>query len=308
MAQLLFSSLLFSQGAPEPPRPGSSKWGPTDQRGAANLLTAEKVLEAVRLVKTGKVYHLGRLYEEGFVGVGRQHRNFVNRLRPPEGPFGTNKLVALEEDVYATLGQVGTQLDGLGHVGIGDVFYNGIDRKDIQTYNGLTKLGIENVGAFVTPGVLLDIAALKGVQQLEKSYEITVDDLKEAIAKEKVTIRPGDVVLINTGWGSLWSDQDKYTMYEPGIGIPAAQWLVEQQICMVGADNYGGEVHRMYSESPHPTWPVHQILMTLNGVYNLENIDTSEIARDRVYRFAFIYAPLRLKGFTGSPGDPIAIR
>ena len=289
----------------QPPEPGSSKWGKHDQRGSANLLTPDKILQAVSLIKTGQVYQLGSVYEEDMPLL--PHRHFTV-LMHPQGPFqGKNKGSGMEELLITEIGQVGTQLDGMGHVGIGDVYYNGNIRQDFQTAKGLTKLGIENAGVFLTRGVLLDIAGLKGVQRLEKGYEITVDDLKAALQREEVNITPGDAVLIHTGWGSLWKvDNELYISGEPGIGVSAAQFLLAQQIAIVGSDTWATEA--VPGADPELAFPVHQILIPLNGTYNLEILDTSGLARDRVYEFAFFFAPLRLKGFTGSPGNPVAIR
>jgi kynurenine formamidase len=282
-----------------------SEWGPLDQRGAANRLGPQKVLEANILIQQGKVYQLGKLYEEG-MPTGR-FRSYKLHIPVPLGPAGKNSNIAYTEYVCADIGQVGTQLDGLGHGGIGDLFYNGFNRRDFAKPWGLEKLGVENVGVFYTRGVLLDIAAYKGVDKLEKGYEITVADLKGALRMEGIAIHPGDVVLLHTGWGNLWmKDNELFQSGEPGIGLPAAQYLVDQRIVLVGADNWG--IERWPIEEPDVWFPVHQLLLAKSGVYNLENLDTSELARDRVYKFAFIFAPLRLKGATGSPGNPIAVR
>ena len=302
---LLFQGHLFSQELPQAPRPGSSRWGREDQRGAANLLTAAKVLEAAQLIRTGNVYQLGRLYEQGMPLFGR--RQFTGLMPAPFGPAGKNQASALEELLIAEIGQVGTQLDGLGHFGIADVFYNGNIRRDFQTASGLTKLGIENAGVFLTRGILLDITALKGIARLEKGQQITAQDLSDALKRQNLTIRPGDVVLIHTGWGQLWNvDNALFNSGEPGIDISAARFLAEQQISLVGSDTWGLDV--VPGRDSEVLFPAHQILLTLNGIYNLENLDTSELARDRIYEFAFFFAPLRLKGFTGSPGNPVAIR
>lgn len=302
---LLLQANLFSQELPQAPRPGSSRWGREDQRGAANLLTAQKVLEATQLIKTGKIYQLGRLYEQDMPLIGG--RQFTRLMHAPFDLGGKNQVVALTELLIAEIGQVGTQFDGLGHIGIGDVFYNGNNRRDFQSSSGLTKLGIENAGVFLTRGILLDIAALKGVERLEKGQEITAQDLRDALRRQNLTIRPGDVVLIHTGWGKLWNvDNALYTSGEPGIDASAARFLAEQQISMVGSDTWS--LDALPERDPEVLIPAHQILLTLNGIYNLENMDTSELARDRIYEFAFFFAPLRLKGFTGSPGNPVAIR
>ena len=114
-------------------------------------------------------------------------------------------------------------------------------------------------------------------------------------------------MVIHTGWGKHWMvDNDRYTETEPGIGLSAGQYLVEKEIVMVAADNWGIEVVPNPDESL--AFPVHQRFLAKHGIYNLENIITADLAKDKVYQFCFIFTPLRLKGATGSPGNPIAIR
>jgi len=248
---------------------------------------------------------LGRVYEAGIPLFGTRHYSL--RIPFTFGPLGTNEAVWHDEIVSAELGQVGTQFDGLGHLGIGDLFYNGHSRHDFAKPEGLTKLGIEHVGVFVTRGVLIDVAKYKDVEMLGDAYEITAGDLTGALEQQGTEIRPGDVVLIHTGWGSLWMrDNERFVQTQPGIGLEAGQYLVDRQIVMAGSDNWGIEV------VPNPdgalAFPVHQLFIPKNGIYNLENLATEELAADGVYEFAFIFTPLRLKGATGSPGNPIAIR
>ena len=282
-----------------------SRWGAEDQRGAANRITPAKVLEASKLITTGRIYQLGRVYEAGMPLFGTRH--FSLRIPQAFGPSASNQFIYHDEVVSAEIGQVGTQFDGLGHIGIGDLFYNGNRRADFARAEGLTKLGIENVGPIVTRGVLIDVARYKGVAQLPPTYEITAADLQGALKAQKVEIRAGDVALVHTGWGALWmKDNVKFLASSPGLGVGAAQFLVDREITMVGSDNWGIEV------SPNPdssvAGPVHQLFITRNGIYQFENLATEELARDNVYEFAFMFAPLRLKGATGSPGNPIAIR
>jgi kynurenine formamidase len=282
-----------------------SRWGAEDQRGAANRMTPAKTLEAKDLIKNGTIYQLGRVYETGMPMFGTRHYS----LRIPQAfqMPGSNHPTYHDELISGELGQIGTQFDGLGHLGIGDLFYNGNNRNDFAKPEGLSKLGIENVGPLVTRGVLIDIAKFKEVPQLKSGYEITAADLQGALNKQSVNIRPGDVVLIHTGWGSLWmKDNNQYTQSAPGIGVGAAQFLADKEVIVVGSDNWGIEV------SPNPDAslgvPVHQLLIARNGIYLHENLNTEELARDGVYEFAYVFAPLRLKGATGSPGNPIAIR
>jgi len=282
-----------------------SRWGAADQRGAANRITPAKVLEARNLITRGTVYQLGHAYENGMPMVGTRH--FSLRIPQGIGPQGSNNMVYHDELVSGELGQVGTQFDGLGHLGIGDLFYNGHNRRQFATADGLTKLGVENVGAIVTRGVLVDVAAYKGVSQLQGGYEITPDDLRGALAREKMDIHSGDIVLLHTGWGSLWmKDNKKFGDSAPGIGLAAARFLVEREVVMVGADTWSME------GVPNPdaslAFPVHQLFIPRNGIYIFENLVTEDLARDGGYEFAFLFAPLKLKGATGSPGNPLAIR
>jgi kynurenine formamidase len=283
----------------------SSKWGPADQRGAANRITPQKVLEAKSLMTRGTVYQLGHVYESSMPLFGTRH--FSLKIPQTFGPLGTNRTMYHDEIVSAEIGQVGTQFDGLGHIGVGDIFYNGNDRADFSKPDGLTKLGVENVGPIVTRGVLVDVAAYKGVARLEGGYEITLADLRGALEKQRTEVRSGDVVIVHTGWGSLWKvDNAAFGANAPGIGLEAAQYLVEREVVIVGADTWSMEV--VPNPNPDLQFPVHQLLIPRNGIYIFENLLTEELARDRVYEFAFFWAPLRLKGATGSPANPLAIR
>jgi kynurenine formamidase len=282
-----------------------SKWGADDQRGAANRITPAKVLEARNLIMRGQTYQLGHVYESAMPLFGTRHYS----LRIPKvfGPNGSNQMYYHDEIISGELGQIGTQFDGLGHAGIGDLFYNGNKGSEFAKAEGLTKLGIENVGAIVTRGVLIDVAAYKGQPMLAGGYEITRADVEGALKRQNVVIRSGDVVIFHTGWGSLWiKDNAKFNANAPGIGLEAAQYLVEREIVMAGADTWSVEV------VPNPdaslAFPLHQLFIAKNGIYIFENLLTEELARDSVYEFAFIFAPLRLKGATGSPGNPLAIR
>ncbi len=288
-----------------------SEWGPDDERGATNRLGSDKVLEATRLIRDGRVYELGRNYEAGMPLFPGRHFSLTIPGSPTHGPMGTNQLVGHDELVSGQIGQVGTQFDGLGHVGSRidgeDLFYNGFNRRDFGTPYGLERLGVEKAGPIVTRGVLIDVAAYRGVERLPVGEVISVDDLQKALIMQKTEIRAGDVVLIHTGHGRLWMvDNDEYSRGSPGIGMDAARWLAAQKIVMTGADTSTVEV--IPSEDPNTAFPVHQELLVRHGIYNMENMDLGELAREGVYEFAFIFSPVKLKGATGSPGNPIAIR
>jgi hypothetical protein len=288
-----------------------TEFGADDQRGAANRLTPQKTLEAVKLVKTGEVFQLGRIYEQGMPVPGKRHFSLTIPGLPTGLPTGANQIVSNDELVSGEIGQVGTQFDGLGHVGIRlngeDIFYNGNKLSEFGDPYGLKKLGIENVGPMFTRGILLDVCALRGFDRLPKGYVISPDELQGCLDKAKLSIQPGDVVLIRTGHGKLWmKDNQAYGEGEPGLGLAAAKFLTDRKVTLIGADTWA--IEAVPSESKDLAFPVHQWNLTRNGVYHLENLDLEELAASGTKEFCFVFSPLRLKGATGSPGNPIAIR
>jgi kynurenine formamidase len=280
-------------------------------------MTPAKVLEAAAMIRTGRIVELGRVYETGMPLFGER----VFALRIPGGPtggvLGRNQIVWNDEYLSTEIGQVGTQFDGLGHIGVavrgaGNTaemrFYNGHTAADINTAYGLKKLGIENVKPIFTRGLLIDVAALKG-RMLNVGEEITVADLTAAMARQQVGadwFRPGDAVFIRTGWGDLWmKDNARYNGGEPGIGVAAARWLAEKQPVVVGADTWGIEC--VPNPDPQLAFPAHQELITRNGIFLHENLNLAVLAEERIWQFVYVMAPLPIRGATGSPGRPIAI-
>jgi kynurenine formamidase len=289
-----------------PPTEGErcpSKWGASDERGAANHMGKETVLRAARLIRSGEVIELAHVLS-GSMPLGDRHFDLFmkpTRMNPERNRRGSN-----EELVVAEMGQVGTQFDSFGHQTIGDGLYNCFALNDVMTRTGFTRLGVENVGTLMTRGVLVDVAALRGVEILPDRYEITVEDLEQALRRQQTTLQAGDAVLIYTGWGTLYeSDPERFGGSGPGIGVAAAQWLVERDPMLVGSDNTPVEV----SPNPDPaiSLPVHQIMLVVNGIHLVERMKLDELASKRVYEFAFVVQPLKLKGATGSTVSPVAI-
>ena len=282
-----------------------SKWGAGDQRGSGNHMKPETVLRATRLIRTGEVIEIGHVLSADMpISSTRRFDMHLKRtfMNPQSNRRGSNEEVVLSE-----IGQVGTQLDGFAHQTIENSLYNCFKLDEISTRTGFTKLGIENVGALMTRGVLIDVAALKGVDILPDTYEITVQDLQQALQRQSLTLQPGDAVIIHTGWGKLWArDNARFMKGCPGIGVAAAEWLARQDPMLVGSDNFPVEV------SPNPdaqiSLPVHQIMLAVYGIHLLENLKLDDLASKRVYEFAFVMQPLKLKGATGSTVAPIAIR
>jgi len=288
-----------------------SEFGAADQRGAANRITPARVVRAARLVQKGEVYQLGRLYEQGMPIPGKRHFSLTIPGLPTSTPTGSNKVVSNDELVSGEIGQVGTQFDGLGHVGVRingeDYFYNGNKLSDFGDTYGLKKLGVENAGVFFTRGILLDVCTLCGKDRLPAGYVISPDELASCLKNANLEIQEGDVVLIRTGHGKLWmKDNPSYGAGEPGIGLAAAKFLTDRKVALIGADTWA--IEAVPHERADLAFPVHQWDLTKNGVYHLENLDLEQIAADGVHEFCFVFSPLRLKGATGSPGNPIAIR
>ena len=282
-----------------------SKWGASDERGAGNHMKPQTVLNATKLIKTGEVFELGHVLNASMpMSSGRIFDLLVKRTA--NNP-GTNKRNGNEEIVIAEMGQVGTQFDGFAHQAHDNSHYNCIKTSDIETRTGFTRLGIHKVGMLMTRGVLLDIAAYKGVDMLGDNYEITVADIEGAMKRQNLAINPGDAVIVHTGWNKLWGkDNARYSRSNPGLGVPAAQWLIAKDPMMLGADTAPVEV------SPNPdknlSLPVHQLALVVHGVHLLENLKLDELAANNVHEFALILQPLKLQGATGSTVAPVAVR
>jgi kynurenine formamidase len=284
-------------------------WGVNDQSGGSNWITSEKIVKALTLVKAGKVYELGHLYERGMPLIGNRSYNIFIPSFPTYDEGKADELVFNDEYIAAEIGQVGTQFDGPGHVGkrvkmadgtTTEVFYNGYTTEQMKAPYGLRKLGIENVKPIITRGILIDIAGYKGVNTLPEGYAITLEDVRNALTKEGLKesdIEPGDALLFNLGWWRIWPDP-KTTAGNPAyLGDEVIEWIIARKPSMVGSDsNLDSPVHKVHSE-----------ITLKNGIFNLELMDFSSFHNEKIYKFLFIFTPLRLKGATGSPGRPIAI-
>src|SRR3989442_6145923 len=290
-ATLGSTALVADAQSWRPPTDGQrcpSKWGPNDERGSGNHMKPESVLRATQLIKTGEVIELGYVLS-GSIPVFGTRRFDVHTKRTFMNQF-SNRRGSNEELVVSEIGQVGTQLDGFAHQSIENSHYNCFKTDEISTRTGFTKLGIEKVGTMITRGVLIDVAALKGVETLGDTYEITPQDLQQALQRQNVSLQPGDAVIINTGWNKLWAKVNaRYMKTCPGIGVAAAEWLAKQDPMLVGADNWPVEVAP--KPDPQISLPVHQIMLAVDGIPIPENLELDELAAQKVYEFAFMMQP-----------------
>jgi kynurenine formamidase len=292
-----------------------SKYGPGDQAGALNEITPGKVLEAVRLVRRGRVYDLAHVLHQDIPAFpGRTFRQYlttnyhqINRRHPDAGPagLGCNSVNWIVEQITATQ-QMGTHMDGLNHLQEGDRTYNGFLLADIIEDHGTNRLGIDTLPQVVTRGLLLDVAAAHGGKRLGPGEVITVADAENALASTGHDIRPGDAVFFHTGWGSLWgTDNDRYAAGEPGPGRALGQWLADHQVALTGCDTWSFGAYP--AEDPREPFVVPQTLNVRHGIVVVENLRLGEIAGAHVHEYLLVISHAKLRGATGAWVAPLAI-
>lgn len=227
----------------------------------------------------------------------RRHGDMVR----PDGGSAANEIIV-------TGAHVGTHIDALGHVSHNGLVHGGVEAASIQSHRGLAQLGIETFSPFVGRGVLLDVTRVHGVRILAPGYEVTARDLADAAELAGVTIRPGDGVLVGTGWSRLWHDSEAFISHAagvPGPGVEAAQWLADKGVRVVGGETIAFE--RIAPGAGHATLPVHRVLLVEAGINIIETMRLDELLDMRVSEFLFIVAPLPIVGATGSPVRPLAV-
>lgn len=292
-----------------------SRYGPADQAGALNEITPEATVRAAGLVTTGRVYDLSHeLHADVPAFPGRSFRQVLtttahqlNRRAPGGGPegLGRNAVNWIVEHVSAP-SQMGTHIDGLNHLQVGDRLYNGHRLDDVVEEHGTNRLGIETLPQVVTRGLLLDVARTRGVDRLGPGEVVTPADAEAALAAAGLAAEPGDAVLFHTGWGRLWDDDPAgYLTGEPGPGLDLADWLVGRRVALTGCDTWSyGPVP---PEDPDEPFVVPQTLNVRHGVVVAENLRLAELAADGVTAFLFVVAHARLRGATGAWVAPLAV-
>lgn len=276
------------------------RWGVADELGALNLLTPEIVKQAAGLVKSGQVYSLSMpLAAEGPQWPQRHKTWRVTTFRNPPNDRGS------ADDVVTLHSHSGTHIDALCHIWYDNQLYNGYNAAEHVTSAGATRNSIDRAPAIVGRGLLLDIAAWKGVDHLQLGEAITAADLDRCAAAQGVSVQPGDLLLLRTGWMRLFTqNRELYDSGEPGIDESTIPWLKEHDVVAVGADNQAVEV---LTEIPPSRLPVHAAAIRDLGIYLVENLNLDALAVDRVYESLLVIAPLQLSGAIGSPVNPIAI-
>jgi kynurenine formamidase len=223
-------------------------------------------------------------------------------LRRRDGSSGANELISLG-------GHAGTHIDALCHFSLDGAIHGDLDAAEACVGGRFSALGVETIEPIVSRGVLLDIPAALGMAALEPAHPITADDMEAACRAQGIDVRPGDAVLVRTGWPvGRFPDADAFLGWEtgvPGPDVSAAEWLVERRVRVTGSDTAVYE--QLVAGIGLTHLPVHVILLFRHGVPIIEVMNLEEIAADRVWTFTFIAAPLRIVGATGSPMRPLAL-
>ena len=296
-------------------------WGEGDEAGSTNWYTKPEVIARAMAANAGNgnVYQLGHPYTVDMPLFGA--RKFSLRIPgiptgTPDG-FGGNKVTWNDEFLATEIGQVGTQFDGLGHIGVtmgkpGDQnemrWYNGFTATEMHNSYGLNKLGTEKLHPIVARGILLDIAAIWG-QDMVAGDTIKMEHVNKALDAQGMAgfeFMPGDAIIFRTGWEQHWGDPATYNNGAPGIGMEVARWVAEDvQAGVTGGDTW--PVDAVPDADPTCVFCVHTFLQTRHGIVNQENMKLSELAAAKVYTFTYMYSPSPIAGATGSMGAPLAI-
>jgi kynurenine formamidase len=296
---------------------GISPWGSSDEIGTLNMITEQSKVQVLSKIKSGKTYDLSVEY---FVGMPSFHvlgdpayqywLTHTPRGTVVDNPNGLgkamNEKVSYTGDAISMYTHMGTHIDALNHFGLNGKIWNGYTADEHLGDKGWKKTGAETIPPIIARGILIDIPASKNAASLPANYRINSDDLKKALARQKVILQPGDVVLIRTGQAKHYDDAHKFLDQYPGISLDAVKWLVEDhQVMLLGADNLSFEA---FPPERQDNWvPVHTYLLAEKGVMFIEQMFLEELAKDKVYEFAFIASSLKLRGASAAPMRPIAL-
>jgi len=276
------------------------RWGPEDEQGSLNLITPDLIKVAAGLIKIGKSYSLSAPLETDGPQLPPRPKILKVMLHhvEPTGRGGSGDALMMHS-------HSGTHIDALCHFWYGDQLYNGYNAQKNITSMGASRNAIDKAPFLIGRVVLLDIAAWKGVEYLQAGEPISAADLDACAAAQGIALRPGDLLLLRTGWMRLfYEDRALFDSGEPGIDVSTLPWLKAHDIVAVGVDNHAVEV---LAQIPPKDLPVHRVAIRDLGIYLLENLDLEALAADGAYESFLVVAPLRLTGAAGSPVNPIAI-
>jgi kynurenine formamidase len=289
----------------------NSKWGADDEIGAANYMSEQSTKLAAKLVKKGKTHPLGIVINSNTPAF--PPRSLSLTVLAPNQYNGASLASAFgyhmnyNDDILSTWVGIGSQIDGLGHLGENDMLYNCNKSGDVAKVTGLTKMGVHNIPPMVARGVVIDMAKHFGVETMEAGQAIFAKDLKDAMKNQNVSIGEGDVVLIHTGWtdGKFKSDPKAWGSGEPGTSNDAMEYLMGFNPMAVGADTWG--VDAVPPAKGDKVFYGHVTALQNNGVYLLEVMDTGRLAKEGVNEFMFVLGQARVEGTVQMIINPVAI-
>ena len=288
-----------------------SKWGKDDEIGAANLISNANTLNAIKLVKKGMSHGLGIVIEPGMPAFPPRYTEL--QVVQPNQHFGRDTTedfgydITYNDDILQMWIGTGPQLDGLGHIGNDDIFYNCHKGADFSFITGLTKFGIEKVPALVGRGVVVNMAKYFGIVTMVGGQGITRDDIKNAAKQQNIKFQEGDIILFHTGWTDAYlkSSPELWGSTIPGITNDAAVYLSSLNPMAVGADTWGlGAVPPVEGDLVYYD---HVTLIKENGIYILETMNTGKLAEDNVTEFLFVLGQPKLKGAVQMIINPVAL-
>ncbi|MFT4653760.1 MAG: kynurenine formamidase [Kangiellaceae bacterium] len=288
----------------------SSQWGAQDTLGSANLVTPQRTLQAAKLIKQGKSMPLG-------IAIGPNTPAFPPRslnlqvVQPNQQ--GGQKLSSFgydanyNDDLLQTWVGIGSQLDGLGHLGENGKYYNCLDEKEISAITGLTKLGTHAIPPLVGRAVILDMAAHAGVEVMEAGQHFGPDEIKAAAKAQGVTMGEGDIILFHTGWteGKLESEPATWGSVAPGLNNAGALYIASLNPMAVGADTWGLEP--IPAPQGDKLFYGHVIFLKNNGIYILETMNVGPLLTEGVNEFMFVLGQPRIIGAVQAMINPVAL-
>ncbi|AID28145.1 cyclase [Mesorhizobium sp. SEMIA 3007] len=292
-----------------------SPYGSDDEIGMLNLIDAESRSAIMSRTDPSKVFDLSVdhfIGMPGWFGAGDQPYQ-IWMTHTPQGEIvanamgvtpEANKLVGYSGDAISMYTHCGTHIDTFNHFGYNGEIFNGFTARDHLGSRAWQKCGPEKYPPIFARGILLDVAALHGVDTLPPSHPIGRADIEGCLKKQGLSIKPGDVVLLRTGQMLLWPDK-AFASNTPGLNREGAEYLAKHGVIMIGADNL--TLEQTPSAHPENFFPVHTYLLAEAGVPILEMAQLEELAAEKVYEFAFFGACIKLRGATGTPMRPVAM-
>lgn len=226
----------------------------------------------------------------------RHHEDEYERTRPRTSASGL--IVCTEHS--------GTHIDAICHQADDLKVLGGVPVGDVQTSRGFSRFGADEIPPIVTSGVLLDVPASKGAEELEAGYEVTVADLEECCDTQDVSVEAGTIALVRTGNGRHWRDPARY-IDGPGVAVESSRWLAERRVVAVGADNMAWDARDVEDPDLGTMFAGHLVLIVHHGIYIIENLLLEELASAGVHEFTFVCAAPKFAGATGAPVRPLAI-